>query len=53
MTVARKDLRCGSIPEYVGLGDDTEAYAYAAENISHWRRTSGARGWLEERSTKA
>jgi tetratricopeptide (TPR) repeat protein len=34
------------LPDYVGLGDESEAKAYAREAGELWRRTDGARGWL-------
>lgn len=33
-------------PEYIGLGDDTEARFYAGEHLNHWRRTPGAVEWV-------
>ncbi len=34
------------LPEYIGLGDDTEAIEYAAHNREVWRTTPGALDWL-------
>lgn len=36
-----------NLPEYIGLGDQSEAAVYAAEYKSIWRKTPGALGWLE------
>ena len=36
------------VPAYVGLGDENEAIAYAADHLNHWRRTPGAVEWLAE-----
>jgi tetratricopeptide (TPR) repeat protein len=36
------------MPEYVGLGDQDEAVAYAAAYLSIWRQTLGALEWLKE-----
>lgn len=35
------------LPDYVGFGDETEAVAYASENISLWQAEAGALSWLE------
>jgi tetratricopeptide (TPR) repeat protein len=37
-----------TMPEYVGLGDESEAVVCAAEQIAAWRRTPGALDWLAE-----
>ncbi len=37
------------LPEYTGLGDESEAMCWAAENIKAWQATSGALAWLAER----
>jgi tetratricopeptide (TPR) repeat protein len=34
------------LPEYIGLGDESEAVAYAAEAIKGWQKTPGALEWL-------
>ncbi len=38
-----------ALPDYTGLGDESEAMCWAAENIKAWRATSGALAWLAER----
>jgi tetratricopeptide (TPR) repeat protein len=35
-----------ALPDYVGMGDEAEAVAYAADHLNHWRRTPGAVEWL-------
>lgn len=35
-----------TLPEYIGLGDEREAEAYAAEAKPLWEATSGAAAWL-------
>jgi len=40
------------LPGYVGLGDETEAMAYAVEAIKVWNETEGALEWLTENRTK-
>ncbi|MBV8359218.1 MAG: hypothetical protein JO189_14985 [Deltaproteobacteria bacterium] len=37
------------LPDYIGLGDESEAMALATENIKAWQTTSGALAWLAER----
>jgi hypothetical protein len=37
------------LPDHVGFGDESEAVAYAADHLNHWRRTDGALDWLQER----
>jgi len=37
------------LPDHIGFGDESEAVAYAAEHLNHWRRTEGALDWLQER----
>ncbi len=37
------------LPDHIGFGDEDEAVAYAADHLSHWRRTEGALDWLQER----
>ena len=37
------------LPDYTGLGDETEAMCWAAENLNAWRTTNGALAWLAER----
>jgi tetratricopeptide (TPR) repeat protein len=34
------------LPEYIGLGDENEAIAYAAEAMKAWQKTEGALEWL-------
>lgn len=36
--------------DYVGLGDETEAFSYAAAAIKLWERTPGALKWLAEQA---
>jgi tetratricopeptide (TPR) repeat protein len=38
----------GYLPDYVGFGDESEAVAYAGDNVSAWRGTHGALGWLKD-----
>jgi tetratricopeptide (TPR) repeat protein len=38
-----------TLPEYIGIGDEPEAIAYAADHLNHWRRTPGAVDWLTGR----
>lgn len=35
-----------SLPEYIGIGDDSEAVSYAAMAAPLWRQTEGAIEWL-------
>lgn len=35
------------LPDYVGFGDESEAVAYAGDNLSAWRNAYGALGWLK------
>lgn len=37
-----------NLPDYIGLGDRSEAVTYAAEYKTIWRKTPGALGWLRE-----
>ena len=37
------------LPPYIGMGDEAEAVAYAADHLNHWRRTPDAVAWLTER----
>jgi hypothetical protein len=37
------------LPDYTGLGDESEAMCWAAENIKAWQTTNGALAWLAER----
>ena len=37
------------LPPYIGWGDESEAVAYAAAYLSHWRRTPGAIAWLQDK----
>jgi len=34
------------LPDYIGIGDDKEAAAYAANHLNYWRQTPGAVEWL-------
>jgi tetratricopeptide (TPR) repeat protein len=34
------------LPDYIGWGDESEAFVYAADAEPIWRATEGARGWL-------
>jgi tetratricopeptide (TPR) repeat protein len=34
------------LPAYISWGDESEAIAYAADYLNHWRRTPGAVEWL-------
>jgi tetratricopeptide (TPR) repeat protein len=36
----------GTMPDYVGFGDESEAITCAAEQMAAWRRTPGALEWL-------
>jgi tetratricopeptide (TPR) repeat protein len=45
--IARKRIPV-QLPDYIGLGDEDEAMAYAADSLSSWRRTSGALEWLKQ-----
>ena len=36
------------LPDYIGIGEDTEAAAYAANHLNYWRKTPGAVEWLQE-----
>ena len=36
------------LPDYVGIGDEPEAVAYAAEALEIWLKTPGALDWLSE-----
>ena len=35
------------LPDLIGMGDESEAIAYAAEQLSAWRATPGALAWLD------
>lgn len=35
------------LPEYISLGDETEAVAYAARNLAGWTKTPEALDWLD------
>lgn len=37
------------LPDYTGLGDESEAIRLAAENLNAWRTTAGALAWLAKR----
>jgi len=39
------------LPEYIGWGDESEAFAYAAEAINLWQETEGALEWLTKSLT--
>ncbi|MBI5303029.1 MAG: hypothetical protein HY868_12905 [Chloroflexi bacterium] len=34
------------LPDLIGMGDEREAIAYAADHLNYWRRTPGAVEWL-------
>lgn len=36
------------LPSYIGIGDDTEAVAYAANHLNYWRKTPGALEWMQK-----
>ena len=36
------------MPDYIGMGEDTEAADYAANHLNYWRQTSGAIEWLKK-----
>ena len=36
----------GRLPEYIGIGDENEAVAYADENLRVWKASPGAIEWL-------
>lgn len=38
------------LPEMVGWGEESEAIAYAADHLNHWRVTPGAGEWLVAQS---
>ncbi len=41
------------LPEMIGWGEESEAIAYAADHLNHWRVTPGAVEWLaEQRQTR-
>lgn len=35
------------LPEFMGIGDETEAVVYAANHLNYWRQTPGAVEWLQ------
>jgi tetratricopeptide (TPR) repeat protein len=37
-----------NLPEYIGWGDESEAFAYAAEAVHLWRETPEALEWLKK-----
>ncbi len=37
-----------NLPDRIGMGDENEAVAYAADHLNHWRRTEGAVAWLQD-----
>jgi tetratricopeptide (TPR) repeat protein len=37
------------LPEYTGLGEESEAMSWAVANIKAWQMTNGALAWLAER----
>lgn len=37
-----------TLPDTIGFGDESEAIAYAADNLEAWRSTPGALRWLAE-----
>lgn len=34
------------LPDYIGMGDENEAVAYAADAVGGWNKTAGALDWL-------
>ncbi|HSF83948.1 MAG TPA: hypothetical protein VLA49_22155 [Anaerolineales bacterium] len=36
------------LPNYIGIGDDSEAIAYAANHLNYWRQTPGAVEWMQK-----
>lgn len=48
------DYLCGKkripnrLPGYIGIGDDAEAIAYAANHLNYWRQTPGALEWMQK-----
>jgi tetratricopeptide (TPR) repeat protein len=38
----------GRLPDYIGLGDETEAASYVYESQYHWQNEPGALVWLQE-----
>ncbi len=36
----------GRLSGYIGFGDESEAFSYAAENLEAWNKTPGAPAWL-------
>jgi len=36
------------LPDTIGFGDESEAVAYAADHLNHWRRSEGAVNWLQQ-----
>lgn len=36
------------LPSYIGIGDDAEAIAYAANHLNYWRKTPGALEWMQK-----
>jgi tetratricopeptide (TPR) repeat protein len=41
------------LPDYIGIGEDTEAASYAANHLNYWRQTPGAVEWLQEISSSS
>jgi len=39
------------LPEYIGWGDESEAFSYASEAIHLWEKTEGALEWLAKSLT--
>jgi hypothetical protein len=37
------------LPDYISLGEDSEAAHYADHYLNHWRRTPGAVEWLKSK----
>jgi hypothetical protein len=42
-----------TLPDYIGMGDEREAQAYAAEAKALWEATPGALAWLASVSKRA
>jgi tetratricopeptide (TPR) repeat protein len=38
------------LPDYIGLGDESEAVVYAADALALWQSVAGALDWLESRA---
>lgn len=38
----------GRLPDYIGFGDETEAFSFAAGSLRVWKKTPGALAWLQK-----